>query len=164
MKALIFGLLIYICVIGSFFSPSYAGDLNIAGADPISDTEMGELRGRYSQFYFTIEFSGYWSPNGSDANLTYEGNVPESNQQLGSSENPTVNTPNLSAEISSAGDDFQVKAMVGNLNGAQGAIQISLVPGNNNTVTNTMDLHLTVINVTDPSQIEEIENILSLGH
>ena len=158
MRIFILSLSMLLCSVLSLHAQG--DDFDIPGAQQLSDTEMGELRGKYAEFYFTVDFSGSWTPAGGNANLTYNGNVNSSGLDGVSATNGNSGSPVVFA--TSNNTDVRATATVGDMNGTQGIMQISLVPGNNNVVTNSMNIYLTVINVMDASQVAGIRESLAL--
>lgn len=135
---------------------AWGQDFNVPGGQELSDAEMDDFRGKYAEFYFTVDFSGTWTPSGGNADLIYSGNVNPSNPD-------TLVGADTSTVFASRRDtDVRATATVGDLYGARGIMQISLVPGNNNVVNNRMNIYLTVINVMDTSQIAGVRDALSL--
>lgn len=139
------------------FSFSNLSAVDLEGLQCLSDDELSDIRGRYAGAYFSYDFSGYWDSLGNaDAKLDYAGNLGDI--VVGG---PPPDLPSGSNLMLNNGDQqIKVQAMVGNIEGTQGIIQISQVPGNNNVVTTVMNVQLTVINVKDPAEAARLfENL-----
>lgn len=123
----------------------------------VSDSAMDDIRGRYYGFHFSINFTGYWDTIGSTpgAVLTYDAGFGPS---MASGTINLVKTDD-DVPISSGDDDVSISsgnvavntlAMVGGgLNGANGAIQLTQVPGNMNFVYSGMVINLAIFNIND---------------
>ena len=147
-------MIICVCLI----IPSHAFSLNfdMMKSEKLDDSELEQLRGKYKELFFKVEFSGYWSPDGAGTDFVYDGNlnfVKESDTSLIS------DASGVTYGVSPGSEEINIMAYVGNLNGANGVFQLSLVPGNNNTVSNIMNIYFTVINAQYPAQAAEISNL-----
>lgn len=156
MKIFLLNLIIFMC--SALALEVWGDDFGIPGAQRLSDSEMDEFRGKYAEFYFTVDFSGSWTPTGGNANLTYNGNVNASGPDSGSTTNSGSTAPVVYA--GSNNSDVRATATIGDMNGSRGIMQISLVPGNNNVVNNRMNIYLTVINVMNTSQVASVRESL----
>lgn len=147
-------------------------DLELLGfeAEAVSDEELAEVRGGYGGVYFEFDFSGYWDPLSNidgcakaDGALNYSSSLGDVNIQVNSNPQPISDGGMVSSQNTLHNGDQQVtmKAFVGDINQTQGAIQICQVPGSNNVVTTVMNLQFTVINITDPSKLGQLQGILS---
>lgn len=103
---------------------------------PLSDGEMGELRGGFAGVAFSAFFTGSFDSNGAA-----QGNLVTSNPPGG-----TAPPPN-----STLTSDGQVKisTVVGNFQGANGIFQIAQVPGSFNVVNNNLFVQVAVINIAN---------------
>ncbi|MFH1147933.1 MAG: hypothetical protein V1736_09540 [Pseudomonadota bacterium] len=147
-------------------------DLELLGfeAEAVSDEELAEVRGGYGGVYFEFDFSGYWDHLSNvdgcakaDGALNYSGSLGDVNIQVNSSPQPISDGGTVTSQNTIGNGDQQVmmKAFVGDINQTQGAIQICQVPGSNNVVTTIMNLQFTVINISDPSKLGQLQGILS---
>jgi hypothetical protein len=135
------------------FFPCSAPAFDFEKTYKLSDYELSHIRGKYSGLYFSFDFSGYWDTVGSSsATLDYGGNLGD--VVVGGI--PPDITSGSDVTLNSGDRAVQIQAMVGNISGTQGMIQISQVPGNNNVVTTVMNVQLTVINVNDAATAAKI--------
>ncbi len=151
------GFLITCAVLFFFFLFSSSGmsaqGLKPSGAD-MTNTELDQVRGGFSGFYFGVSFSGYFDTLGNvSGSLAYNGGVGEL------SDSPALPTPQGDT-ASLAGDGVAIKAYVGNIDGASGIFQIVQSPGNYNVLQNNMIVQLTIINVTDESALPALIKFL----
>lgn len=161
-------------IVSSFMNPcalsAIESEFHMAGvqASLISDRELDEIRGGYSGFYFSLDFSGSWdhiSQTGSSGGqLTYhtdQGDFTVSVNNAPSANGGGTTLP-VSAQQSLNNGDKEVRmtAFVGDISQSTGAIQICQVPGSNNVVTTIMNMQFTVINVSDPSKLAQLKTIL----
>ena len=138
------------------FSPSgvSAQDLKFLGNEMIN-SELDQVRGGFSGFYFGVSFTGYFDTLGNiSGSLTYNGGVSE---QL--SDSPDLPT-SYGDTASITGDGVAIRAYVGNIEGASGIFQIIQSPGSYNVLQNNMIVQLTIINVTDESAVPALIKFL----
>ena len=135
------------------FSPCQASAFDFQKTYKLSNFELNNIRGKHAGLYFSFDFSGYWDTVGSSrATLDYGGNLGDvvvggTPPNVASGSDVTLNSGDRAVRI---------QAMVGSINGTQGMIQISQVPGNNNVVTTVMNVQLTVINVSDAATAAKV--------
>ncbi|MDD5450728.1 MAG: hypothetical protein PHT49_02380 [Desulfovibrionales bacterium] len=158
-------------------------DLLGVEAEAVPEEELGEVRGGYAGFYFAFDFSGYWnntsgwgSTGTAQSSATYHsdlgnidvvvndttynsGDVTVEASSTSSSTTMPFSSP-TSTTLSTGDKVVKMSAFVGDINQTQGVIQICQVPGSNNIVTTVMNLQLTVINLSDPSKIDQLSSIL----
>ncbi len=116
----------------------------VAWAQPLSDREMGELRGGFDGIAFSIFFTGTVDSLGNSSisgGTTTGGSVPP----------PSVTTSNGNVTIST---------VVGNFQGANGIFQIAQVPGSFNVVNNNLFIQVALINVTNQAALSSISSLL----
>ena len=119
----------------------------------LSNFELSHIRGKHAGLYFSFDFSGYWDTVGSSsATLDYGGNLGD--VVVGGT--PPDVASGSEVILNSGNPAVQISAMVGSINGTQGMIQITQVPGNNNVVTTVMNVQLTVINVNDAATAAKV--------
>lgn len=132
-------------------SPAFAQSGNLsamplaAWAQPLSDGEMGELRGGFDGIAFSVFFTGTVDSLGNSSissGTTTGGTVPP----------PSVTTSNGNVSIST---------VVGNFQGANGIFQIAQVPGSFNVVNNNLFIQVALINVTNQSQLTSLGSLLT---
>ena len=135
------------------FFPCPAPAFDFKKTYKLSNFELSHIRGKHAGLYFSFDFSGYWDTVGSSrATLDYGGNLGD--VVVGGM--PPDITSGSNAMLSSGNRAVRINAMVGSINGTQGMIQISQVPGNNNVVTTVMNVQLTVINVNDAATAAKV--------
>jgi hypothetical protein len=103
-----------------------------AWATPLSDNEMGELRGGFNGMSFNIAFTGF---------ITDLGPV-EGNFQLEGAEPPTFDL---------AATDALISTQIGSFSGFNGIAQIQIVPGNFNFVQQNLFIQVVLIDGTTAS-------------
>jgi hypothetical protein len=101
-------------------------------ATPLTDQEMGELRGGFNGFSFAVYFLG---------GIENLGPV-----QGGIAADPNGVTPVPDPIIDPSGNS--ISTQIGAFQGFSGIAQIAIVPGSNNFVQNNMFLQINVINGT----------------
>ena len=101
-------------------------------ATPLTDDEMGELRGGFNGFSFAVYFLGGIENLGPVAG--------------GVAVNPTGVTPVPDPVIDPNGNS--ISTQIGSFQGFNGIAQIAIVPGSNNFVQNNLFIQINVINGT----------------
>ncbi|MBW2569017.1 MAG: hypothetical protein JRD93_06385 [Deltaproteobacteria bacterium] len=135
------------------FSPCSVFAFDFEKIYKLSDFELSNIQGKYAGLYFSFDFSGYWDTAGSgSATLDYGGNLGD---VVVGGTSPTI-TSGSNVILNSGDRAVRIQAMVGSINGTQGMIQISQVPGSNNVVTTVMNVQLTVINVNNAATAAKI--------
>lgn len=153
--------IVIICVCLIIPSLAFPFDLDMIRSGKLADSEMEQFRGRYKELFFKVEFSGRWSPDGAGADLVYDGDLSSAKE---SDTGLTPDDSGVTSGVGSVGEEVNIMAYVGNLDGANGVFQLSLVPGNNNTVSNIMNIYFTVINAQDQAQAAEISKLFLPGN
>lgn len=146
------GMLLLSVIAAMASSPAFAQSGNLsampiaAWAQPLSDREMGELRGGFDGIAFSAFFTGtvdsLGNASGSLSSGITTGNTPP----------PSVTTSNGNVSIST---------VVGNFQGANGIFQIAQVPGSFNVVNNNLFIQVALINVTNQAQLTGIASLLN---
>ncbi len=122
-------------------------------ADPLADAELGELRGRFLGFFFSVEFAGMVEMGGA-ATATLEviagiGGQSESIQLVSGSVSPGIAPGAGGALVTDAtGQQLNVRAVINEdaFSNSNFIAQISQVPGNQNNIRQVLVLNLAVIN------------------
>ena len=132
-------------------TPAIAGDLTskapalltdmVAWAQPLSDNEMGELRGGYLGFAFNVIMSG------TIAGLT---DTPG-----------TGTTDALPPNITVSDGMVNVQTAVGSFNGASGVFQIANLENSNfNVINQNLFVQIAIIDVANTAAIPTIQSLL----
>lgn len=116
-------------------------------AVPLSDTELGRMRGGFFGIAFSVFFQGFFDNLGNVAGrLTVNtGGATTSTDSTTTSANGTSTLtppPNFSVE----NEQVRVSTAVGGFNGASGIFQLTQVPGSFNIVHNNLFVQIIVIN------------------
>jgi len=117
---------------------------SLAWAQPLSDTEMGKLRGGFDGIAFSAFFTGTVDSLG---NSNFNTGITTGNTQP-----PSVTT--------GADGNVTISTVVGNFQGANGIFQIAQVPGNFNVVNNNLFIQVAIINVTNQTQLSGLSSLL----
>lgn len=130
---------------------SEAGNLDLlpdaAWATPLEEEALGEMRGGYMGIAFSI-----WM-QGSIEDLT--GTAGDGGVTV--VEQTTEVPPDLT--FTSLDGDVQIGTVISdNFEGASGIFQIVSVPGSNVSVTNILNIQITVINVRDTVSISSMQD------
>lgn len=146
-----------------FSSPGVAGEkgpggdtggtlglgLDASWATPMTDGELGELRGGFAGLAFSVFFNGTFDSLGNatgtldvDTTGTFDGPAPE---------------------VTIDGTSAQISAVIGNFQGASGFFVINQVPGSFNVVNATMIIQISIINVLNGTDIPSLQSLLSFG-
>ncbi len=108
-------------------------------AEPLSDDEMGELRGGYAGFAFNVIMSG------TIAELTDPGNVT------------SAPPPNITVENGMV----NLQTAVGSFNGASGVFQIANLENSSfNVVNQNMFVQIAIIDVANAAAVPSIQSLL----
>lgn len=117
----------------------------VAWAQPLTDSEMGELRGGFDGIAFSAFFTGTVDSLGNASGSLSSGIT-------------TGNTPPPSVTTSNGG--VTISTVVGNFQGANGIFQIAQVPGSFNVVNNNLFIQVALINVTNSAALSGISSLL----
>ncbi len=110
-----------------------------AWAEPLSDNEMGELRGGYAGFAFNVIMSG------TIAELTDPGNVT------------SAPPPNITVENGMV----NLQTAVGSFNGASGVFQIANLENSSfNVINQNMFVQIAIIDVANSAAVPSIQSLL----
>lgn len=147
----------------AFSSPGVAGEkgpgggtggtlglgLDASWATPMTDGELGELRGGFAGLAFSVFFSGTFDSLGNatgtldvDTTGTFDEPAPE----------VTVTDTNV-----------LITAVVGEFQGASGIFLINQVPGSFNVVNLNMFIQISIINVLNGADAPSLQSLLSSG-
>lgn len=131
---------------------SGAGNLGLlpdaAWATPLDEEDLGEMRGGYMGIAFSI-----WM-QGSIEDLT--GTMGDGGVTV--VEPTTAVPPDLT--FTSLDGDVQLGTVISdNFQGASGIFQIVSVPGSNVSVTNILNIQVTVVNVVDTVSITSMQDL-----
>ncbi len=118
-------------------------------ATPMTDEEMGELRGGFAGLAFSVFFSGTFDSLG-NATGTLE---VDTTGTFGTAPDPVVTVTDTEVQISTVIGDFQ---------GASGIFQIASVPGSFNIVNNNLFIQIAIINVLNGAAIPTLQSLLGL--
>ena len=129
-------------------TPAIAGDLTskapailadmVAWAQPLSDTEMGELRGGFAGFAFNVIMTG------TIANLT----------------DPGV-TDALPPNVTVSDGMVNVQTAIGSFNGASGVFQLANLENSNfNVINQNLFVQIAIIDVANTAAIPSIQSLL----
>ncbi len=122
--------------------------LDASWATPMTDDELGELRGGFAGLAFSVFFSGTFDSLG---NAT------------GTLEVDTTGTLEAPAPVVTVTDtNVQISAVVGDFQGASGIFQIAQVPGSFNVINNNMFIQIAIINVLNGADIPSLQSLLGL--
>lgn len=142
-----------------FSSPGAAGEkgpggtlglgLDASWATPMTDDELGELRGGFVGLAFSVFFNGTFDSLG---NAT--GNLEVNTNGAVGGPAPVVTVTDTNVQIS---------AVVGEFQGASGIFQIAQVPGSFNVVNNNMFIQIAIINVLNGTDIPSLQSLLNAG-
>lgn len=138
---------IILAVTTSGFACAQSGNLammpNAAWATPLSDSEMGELRGGFDGLAFSVFFTG---------SIDSLGNTTSSTGTT------TTGAPPPNVTVSDG--TVRISSLVGNFQGANGIFQIAQVPGSFNVVNNNLFVQVALISVTNPTLIPNLATLL----
>lgn len=132
-------------------SPALAGEVTtkapavltemVAWAEPLSDTEMSELRGGFAGFAFNVIMSG------TIENLTNTGGTGVSGAP-----DPTFTVTDGTVNIQTA---------IGSFNGASGVFQIANLENSNfNVINQNLFVQIAIIDVANSASIPTIQSLL----
>jgi hypothetical protein len=140
--------------------------------EELTDLEMDQLRGGFLGLYFTVTMAGYVEMEGVvDANLQVDVSFGEQSGSLSfetgeTAESPVIENGPSGPSVSVAGtngDQFRVQATIGeSFHGAQGVFQITQVPGNLNSVGQSLTLNLYMIEASEAGGVSTPDQLASL--
>ncbi len=148
-------------------SPAMAGNGTLGmkptgdWAVPLSDAELGWMRGGFFGIAFSVFFQGFFDNLGNVAGrLTVNtGGASTSTDGTTTSANGTSTptpTPNFSAE----NEQVRISTAVGGFNGSSGIFQLTQVPGSFNTIHNNLFVQIVVINALNAAAIPNLSSML----
>ncbi len=114
---------------------------------PLSEAELGSMRGGYNGLAFSVFFTGFFDNLGNTA-----GNLVVND---GGATTP-VPEPTFTAESG----QVRMSAAVGDFGGARGIFQIAQVPGSYNVVYNNLFVQIAVINVMNGATAPSLSSLL----
>jgi len=119
-------------------APAILADM-VAWAEPLSDKEMGELRGGFAGFAFNVIMTG------TIAQLTDTGGV----------------TGALPPNVTVSDGMVNVQTAIGSFNGASGVFQIANLENSSfNVINQNMFVQIAIIDVADTASIPTIQSLL----
>lgn len=116
---------------------------NAAWAKPLSDSEMGDLRGGFDGLAFSVFFTGSIDSLGNTSTTSGTG---------------TTGAPPPDVTVSDG--TVRISSLVGNFQGANGIFQIAQVPGNFNIVNNNLFVQVALITVSNATLIPSLATLL----
>ena len=116
-------------------------------ATPMTDEELGELRGGFAGLAFSVFFSGTFDSLG-NATGTLE---VDTTGTFGTAPDPVVTV---------TGEAVQISTVIGDFQGASGIFMINSVPGSFNVVTSTMYIQIAIINVLNGAEASALPSLL----
>ncbi len=135
-----------------FVSPVAAANGTLAMAPsedwavPLSDAEMGDLRGGFAGLAFSVFFTGWFDKLGNAA-----GNLTVDTGGATSAPPPTFSVQN---------GQVNIQTVIGNFQGASGFFQITQVPGSFNIVHNNLFVQIAIINIQNAGSIPSLMSLL----
>jgi len=134
------------------FSPTLAmgaGTLHLVPEDAwgpaLPDAELAGVRGGFNGLAFAVFFQGFSDTNQFTGSLTVD--------TTGAFGGPPTS-------LSVNGNQVNMQAVIGNLNGAQGVFQFTQVLGNFNVVNSIFNLQIVFLNVQNAAQIPSLAGVL----
>ena len=114
-------------------------------ATPVSDRELGNMRGGFGGLAFSVAFTG---------TVDNVGNVQGF---LSVDPGATQNAP--PPTFSNSNGQVNIQTSIGNFEGASGIFQITQVPGSFNVVNNNLFIQIAVVNLVNTSTIPPLSTI-----
>ncbi len=119
-------------------------------ATPVSDRDLGSMRGGFGGLAFSVAFTGT------------VGNVGNLQGFLAVDPGATQNAP--PPTFSTADGQVNIQTSIGNFQGASGIFQITQVPGSFNVVNNNLFIQIAVVNLVNTSTLPPLSTIFGAPH
>lgn len=124
---------------------------DVAWAVPVDDSELREMRGGFNGIAFS-----FWV-QGSIEDLTTQTTTNPATTAV----SPVTDVTATDLSFTSVNGDLQLGTVIsGNFQGASGIFQIASVPGSNVSVTNSLTMQVTVVNVVDSVSISALRDVM----
>ena len=122
-------------------------------AMPMTDEEMGELRGGFMGLAFSVMFNGMFD----SLTGTTTGDLVVSTDGTTTVGGTTIESAQVTDGVATA----RLRAHVGEFNGTSGFFQIGQLIGDNSILHNEMIVNISIVQVFDPAQASALLQSLS---